>query len=390
MGAILRKTWWSHRVVASRGGRMPGTTVTVAWRGRPVDAFVPVALSGLPEPSRAALRAAALAEGALSAVEDRLAHGLEVPARLLLRAEGVASSRIEALHAPVGQVAVADVDDAVGGAAGWVADNLRAIDAALAHTGPLRADDLWQWHRLLMQHGDLEDDLVGRWRDRLGWIGGLSPHRAAHVAAPEDAIDGLMRDLVDHCNRDDHDPVTQAALVHAQFETIHPFADGNGRLGRLLIGWIFHRRLGITVPPPLSLTFARDIGGYLAGLTRFRQEGPDPWIRWFAGAVEHTARTTDQLLTAATAVIAAWPERVADIRRDAAAHTVLPLLPAHPALDVVTTASLTGVSESAARAALEQLTARGILRVEPATTTSGPGRPRRWWVAGELLDALAG
>ena len=121
---------------------------------------------------------------------------LEVAARLLLRAEGVASSRIEAIDAPAELVAVADVDPSVVGQGAEVSDNLRAIDVALAHEGPLRCEDLWQWHRILMTSADLDDNIKGAWRDRLGWVGGPTPHRAMHVATSEDRIDTLMRDRV--------------------------------------------------------------------------------------------------------------------------------------------------------------------------------------------------
>ena len=368
---------------------MFGSTIEVEWRGRPVGAFVPVSLADLEPPSTAAIRGAALAEGALTAVDDRLHSGLEVPARLLLRAEGVASSRIEEIHAPAAEIAVADADSAVGGSAGWIAGNLRAIDAALAHTGDLTADDLMAWHRLLMAHSELDASLIGAWRDRLGWIGGASPHRAAYVPPPPELIGGAMDDLVAFLRRTDLDPVTQAAIAHAQFETIHPFADGNGRIGRILIGWVLRRRLDLLVPPPVSGTFLRDRGGYLSGLTLYREQGPEPWLRWFAGAVERTARSTETILTAILEVSASWPDRLSNVRADAAAHKLLPHLTTHPALDVATAAALADVTEQAARAALNELTARGILRDGTPTDHPRPGRPRRWWVAGELLDLLA-
>jgi Fic family protein len=88
-----------------------------------------------------------------------------------------------------------------------------------------------------------------------------------------------MGDLVGYANSPVHDPVTAAALVHAQFEAIHPFADGNGRIGLLLIGWMLHRRHALVVPPPVSVAFLRDLGGYLSGLTQYRTVGPDEWVR---------------------------------------------------------------------------------------------------------------
>ncbi len=314
---------------------------------------------------------------------------LEVAARLLLRVEGVASSRIEAIDAPVELVAVADLDRSAVGPAAEVADNLRALDAALGHTGRLRVEDLWGWHRVLMRSSDLDERLVGAWRDRLGWVGGPTPHRAAHVATPEDRIDPLMGDLVAYADDPHHDAVTAAALVHAQFETIHPFADGNGRVGRLLIGWMLHRHLGLAVPPPVSTAFLGDVGGYLSGLTLYRTVGPDPWVRWFAPTLERAAVSAIETLAAITDLAASWPSRLHGIRSDAAAHRLVGHLLVHPALDAATASALVGVSLPAARGALSVLAERGVLREADLPGTGGPGRPRRWWVAGELLDPCA-
>jgi len=368
---------------------MSGTTVEVDWRGRLVDAYVPERLVAGGQLAMATVRATARAEGSLAGMGDRLG-GLEVPARLLLRAEGIASSRIEGVDAPLDAVAVASADDMVGGDAGWVADNLRAVDAALAHRGRLRAADIKQWHRLLMVHSDLEPIHIGAWRDRIGWVGGPSPLHAVHVASPPQMLDALMRDLITYANSAADDPVTQAALVHAQFETIHPFADGNGRIGRILIGWVLCRRLQLAVAPPVSIAFARDIGGYLSTLTLYRQTGPDPWVRWFAEAVDDCASRVAWTLSAIAELEASWPQRLVGVRRDATARKLLPHLVAHPALDVATAATLVGASEQAARVALIELVDRGVLReVVTAVRTERPGRPRRWWVAGELLDLLS-
>ena len=368
---------------------MPHEVVTVGWEGRPVDAFVPGPLSEVGELGAPARLDAARAEGVLSATAARHDPRLEVAARLLLRAEGVASSRIEAINAPTDAVAVANVDPYVAGPAAEVADNLRALDAVLAHEGPLTREVLWAWHSILMTSADLDDDLKGAWRDRLGWVGGPTPGRAAYVATPEDRIDELMVDLVDYANEPAHDPVTAAGLLHAQFETIHPFADGNGRIGRLLIGWTLHRHIGLAVPPPVSVAFLRDVGGYLSGLTLFRTVGPDDWIRWFASTVEHAAMSATATLAVVGELVALWPARLENLRSDAAARRLVDQVLTHPALDVDTAANLLGVSRPTARAALEALAERGVLRPANLPTTGEPGRPRSWWVAGELLDLLA-
>jgi hypothetical protein len=362
--------------------------VSVEWEGRAVEAFVPAPLAETPELGGRAQRDAARAEGILSASAAHHDPRLEVAARLLLRAEGVASSRIEAISAPAELVAVADVDPSVGGPPAWVADNLRAVDAALAHDGDLTFEDVWTWHRILMSSAEIADEHRGAWRDRLGWVGGPTPHRAAHVATPPDLIDHLMHDLVAYANGSDHDAITTAALVHAQFETIHPFADGNGRIGRILIGWTLRKRLGLAVPPPVSVAFLRDVGGYLSGLTLYRTVGPDEWVRWFAGTIEHAAASAATTLAAVRALVESWPARLDGLRSDAAAHRLVEHVVTHPALDVATAAGLLDVSAPTATAALEALAARGVLRPAELERTRGPGRPRRWWVAGELLDLL--
>jgi len=367
---------------------MPHEVITVAWEGRPVEALVPAPLREIGPLGADAQREAARAEGVLTAGLPAHDSRLEVAARLLLRAEGVASSRIEAINAPAELVAVADVDPSVSGPATEVADNLRALDVALAHEGSLTVELLWQWHRILMISADLDDGLKGAWRDRLSWVGGPTPQRAAYVAAPHDCIDALMRDLVEFANTPRHDPVTAAALVHAQFESIHPFADGNGRIGRILIAWMLHRHLGVAVPPPVSVAFLRDVGGYLAGLMRYRTEGPDAWVGWFANTIEQAARSATTTLAAVSALVDSWPERLVGVRADAAARALVGHVVTHPALDVATAVELLGVSAPTARAALETLADRGILRPAAVPGRGTPGRPRTWWVAGELLDLL--
>jgi len=368
---------------------MPHQVVTVEWEGRPVGAFVPAPLAEVGQLGSSARLDAARAEGVLCATAIRHDPRLEVAARLLLRVEGVASSRIEAINAPADVVAVAHVDPSVAGLAAEVADNLRALDAVLAHEGPLTRQDLWRWHRILMTSADLGDDLKGAWRDRLGWVGGPTPHRAAHVATPDDRIDALMVDLVDYANKPAHDPVTTAGLLHAQFETIHPFADGNGRIGRLLISWTLHRYVGLAVPPPASAAFLRDVGGYLSALTLYRSVGLDDWIRWFANTVAHAATSATVTLAAVGELVASWPARLEGLRSDAAARRLIDHVITHPALDVDTAVGLLDVSRPAARTALEALAERGVLRPAALPRTGAPGRPRRWWVAGELLDLLA-
>lgn len=222
-----------------------GVEVPILWRGRRAKAFVPARLSErdlsmAPDTvARAARAEAAVEHGAETMPEDYAAL-----ARLLLRAEGVASSFIEGVTAPAVDIVLAEYDDhAQPSAAAWVAGNLAAVAEAIdeAHTGPLTVEQLCCWHRTLMTGSPTPAPHVGGVRTEQGWIGGTSPLDAHLVTPPPDEVPGLLDDLVTYANRDDIDPVSQAAIAHAQF------ADGNGRVGGVMIAWILVRR--VALPP---------------------------------------------------------------------------------------------------------------------------------------------
>jgi Fic family protein len=367
---------------------MSGHEQKIEWRGRKVNAWVPDPLAErdltLTEPTaRRTERAAAAARRG----SDALPEDWGALARLLLRAEGVASSYVEGVQAPLAQVAAAELDPSVGESAAWIADNAAATQAAIdeARKAPLSAKLLHRWHRRLMEGAShLPEHQIGAWRKEPGWIGGTSPLDAAAVVPPPELIADLMEDLIAFANRKDIDPVTQAAVAHAQFELIHPYADGNGRVGRILIAWVLTRRLNLTTPPPVSVRIATDRGGYLSGLALFRLGQVDPWVAWFAEIVEGSGDAATNLVQAVATLTARWEERIVGVRADAVAHRVMTLLPAHPVIGGEIVAGELGVSERAARAALDTLEAHGILeQFTPANRT--PGRPRRWWVASELL-----
>lgn len=370
---------------------MTGREVPVTWNGRTVRAWVPDPLEGRALPlSEATVRrteqAAALARRGSAALPPTW----EALARLLLRSEGVASSYIEDVTAPLADVAAAELDPTVGQAASWVADNLAAVRDAIddARRGPLDVSALHRWHRRLMAGtGHLPAHLVGAPRDLQGWIGGTSPLDAALVTVPPEHIAALLDDLVRFANRTGLDAVTQVAVAHAQFEVIHPYADGNGRVGRALVGWVLTRRLELLSPPPISVRIAADPGGYLSGLALYRLGQLDPWVRWFADVVGTAGETAITLVQDVTDLQDRWRARLAGLRADAAAPRVLEVLPQHPVLTATTVAAALGVSERAARSALEALASHGIVEpYEPAHR--GRGRPRRWWVARELLDLV--
>lgn len=373
-----------------------GTDVTVVWRGRRIKAFVPTTLAERSlelDAATAARTATAIAsvEHSAAALPDEY----QALARLLLRSEGVASSYIEGVRAAVVEVVLAE---RAGGAttAGWIAANLAATTTAVACADRrLSLTRLCDWHRTLMAGSPTPGRYVGRLRAEQGWIGGTSPRDAHLVTPPPDRLRPLVADLVRYANRTDVDAVAQAAIVHAQFEVIHPFADGNGRVGRVLVAWLLTRRLQLLTPPPVSAAIASDVGGYAAGLTQFRLGAHGPWIRWFADAVVTASRSQEALVGEVTRLRARWRTTLEQyggdraLRRDASAWAILDLLPRHLVLTARAVAAELGQTPKAALDGLRTLTSAGVLTEHGTEPSTGPGRPAALFVSTELL-ALAG
>ncbi len=273
----------------------------------------------------------------------------------------------------------------MGGNAGWMADNLVVIDWALdTALAPLTIAKLHHWHRRLMRHAPA---MGGTFRTALGWVGGTTPLDAAYIPPPPSEIPRLIEDMIAFANSTppNLDPLSHAAVIHAQFEAIHPYGDGNGRLGRVLISRTLRRR-GITLRStvPISMAIARDPGGYLSGLRLFEQGQLDPWIRWFAGVAETAATATNRIIDQAATLMARWEQAIAGLRADHSARALLTHLPAHPILSAGEVATLLGVSERTARTALTTLADHQIL--SPADfPTPAPGRNRHWFTAPDLL-----
>jgi Fic family protein len=275
-----------------------------------------------------------------------------------------------------------------------VAANLAAVSEAIeeAHAGPLTVESLRRWHRTLMTRSPTPTQHVGVLRTEQGWIGGTSLLDAHLVTRSPEEVPPLVDDLVEFVNRDDVDPVSQAAIAHAQFEVIHPFADGNGRVGRVLVAWILVRRLSLVVPPPVSARIAADVGGYGSGLVLFRMGDLDAWVRWFADAVSGAGRAQRELIASVERLRREWHERLSApregsrrVRSDAAAWRTLDLLPRHLVLTGPVVASELAVPLKTANAALRDLVDAGIL-VEQGTVQRGArGRPSRLYASAELL-----
>jgi len=338
---------------------------------------------------------AARAQAAVEHGAETMPDDYAALARLLLRAEGVASSFIEGVTAPVVDIVLAEAGDETGpAAAAWVAANLAAVTEAVeeAHQGPLTVESLCRWQGTLMTGSPTPARHVGVVRTEQGWIGGTSPLDADLVTPPPLEVPGLLDDLVVYVNRDDVDPVSQAAVAHAQFEIIHPFADGNGRVGRVLMAWVLVRRLALVTPPPVSTRIAADVGGYGSGLVLFRMGDHNSWVRWFADAVSGAGRAQQELVAAVGQLRRAWEERLASrrpgarrLRSNAAAWRALDLLPRNLVLTGPTVAAELAIPLKSANAALRDLVDAGVLVEHGTVQPTGRGRPSRLYTSSELL-----
>lgn len=211
---------------------------------------------------------------ALRGLEREHGGHLAALGQLLARTEAVASSRIEDEHADLDDYARAVVGHRANGSATLMVAATTALrrlqDDATA--GTVSADSLLRAHRDLLRDDPLDGRDAGRWRTVQNWIGGgRSPRLATYVPPPPDVVPAAMDDLLAFVARDDVHPVAQAAIAHAQFESIHPFTDGNGRIGRALIGAVFRRRgLTTSVTPPVATVLVADRARYFAHLERYR------------------------------------------------------------------------------------------------------------------------
>ena len=355
------------------------------------QAFVPDRLFGWDRPlaSRAA-EAVAVATAAVSDLQAAGAgHDLETLAAPLLRSEALGSSFIEGLRASNKRLALAAYEPlAADGTARAVLGNVRAMERAVeigTARRPFGLDDLLDFHRTLLR-GTSEERYAGVLRDDQNWIGGrgLSPVDATFVPPPEDRVRALLEDLVGFINLDDQPVIAQAAIAHGQFETIHPFGDGNGRAGRCLIHVIFRRRgLTPTFVPPVSVVLATNARRYVAGLVDFREGRIDDWIGVFADATATAAHAATRLWVQIDALLADLIERAGSPRGDSVARKIILGLPAQPVVNADTAARRHDVTQTAARGALNRLQETGVL----VPTRIGRRRDREW-ISDELFQLL--
>ncbi|MHB8244358.1 MAG: Fic family protein [Acidimicrobiales bacterium] len=326
----------------------------------------------------------------------------ETLARILLRAEAVASSRIEGLDIGARRLLHAEVARGLNKSPSDVSatEVLANIDAMIYGIESIGLGDqiteglLLEVHRRLLVGTRLEVH-GGHYREVQNWIGGSSynPCSAAFVPPPPENVPELMADLCGFANDDGLPAVAQAAIAHAQFETIHPFVDGNGRTGRVLIHLILRRRgVALRVLPPVSLVLATWSEDYVTALNGVRYRGPSTsrdahagmnrWIAQFSIACSRAVADADEFEGKARDIQDAWRERIGSLRKHSAADLLLSTLVGAPVVTVNSAAALIGRTYPAANNAISQLVQAGVLR------QVNIGRRNRAYEAPEIIAAF--
>ncbi len=387
---------------------MPGKLLPKTWEFNPVldapaqyrracryEAFVPTELKHLDVTLTSSLAGVVSeAEQSIRDLNSVPANDLRAMARLLLRSESMASSKIEGMQLDARSLAKAETRIDTGGK---VSDTAREvignIDAMTLAIETAVSDDRFDHQHVLEIHRKLMERstnprFAGQYREEQNWIGGndYNPCGADFVPPPPEEIQRLLADLCVAIDDDLMPPVVQAALVHAQFETVHPFHDGNGRTGRALIHVVLRRRrIAAHYVPPISVVLAAAKDRYIAGLTSFRGDDVQAWIEYFASATLRSARLATRYVQAVRSLGDRWREQLRESsnpRSDAAAWRLIDALPGHPTITAAVAMEATDRSRPQVHAAIEGLVKAGVLK-----PLSDKRRNMAWEAIG-LLDLL--
>lgn len=335
------------------------------------------------------------AEKAISDLNRDAVPELMPLARLLLRTESIASSKVEGMQVDARALIRAEANQETGRSIGTnaaeILGNIDAMQLAIERASSLEGiqlEDLIDIHEALLRRAP-DSQIAGRLRGSQNWIGGndYNPCGADFVPPPPEEVRRLLEDLCRFCNEDTLPVLVQAAIAHAQFETIHPFDDGNGRTARALIHVILRRRgLAPAFVPPISVILAREKERYISGLTLFREDRIPEWLEIFANAASRSAGQAIKYKTQAAELQERWRQKLrarSNPRADAAAWAIIAVLPAYPVVTVPVAVTATKRTKPAVTNAVVELEEAGVLR-----RLSESPRNRAWEAEG-LPDLIA-
>jgi Fic family protein len=356
----------------SRLGRYERTAVA----GEHVKAFVPPPLPPVPpvvlEPLQALLDSANQALGRLDGVASILP---DTPLFLYMyvRKEALLSSQIEGTQSSLSDLLLFEAEEAPGvplddvqEVSSYVAAMSHGLDR-LKEGLPLSLRLIREIHGRLLATGRGENMQPGEFRSSQNWIGGTRPGNALFVPPPPNFVMGCMGDLEKFLHSDsDHLPLlVRAGLAHVQFETIHPFLDGNGRLGRLLITFMLCER-GVLREPLLylSLYFKQHRQMYYDLLQEVREKGSwETWLEFFLTGVVETSNQAADTARRILTLFEADRRKIESLGRPASsALRVHQIMQTSPLVSIPTATARLGLSVPTVTKSLEHLVALGIVR----------------------------
>ncbi|MYA59335.1 MAG: Fic family protein [Chloroflexi bacterium] len=356
-----------------------GRYQSMARVGEQFQAFVPVPLP--PDPPLAldgtlqqALERALLALGRLDSISTML-PAPELFIYSYVRKEAVLSSQIEGTQSSLSDLLLYELEQAPGVPRNdldvvEVSNYVAALDHGIARLRgdfPLSNRLIREIHGVLLANGRGSEKSPGEFRRSQNWIGGTRPGNARFVPPPHPAVPDCMAALERflHADHDGLPLLVRAGLAHVQFETIHPFLDGNGRVGRLLITFLLCHGGALREPLLyLSLYFKQNRTTYYDLLDRVRHEGD--WEAWLGFFLEGVRQVATEAVVAAERLEAMFQKDRAMIeaagRRAGSALRVHEAIKARPVLSVSSAADATGLSFPAVSSAMNLLVELEIVR----------------------------
>lgn len=337
-----------------------------------------------PTPSRGVTEAAEQAAAAIRSFDADSGVDVAPFAAVLLRSESASSSQIENITSGARQIALAEINEETRSNAALVVSNTDAMRAALMLADGITPESILSMHHALLRSSAPE--IAGRWRDAAVWVGGngYSPHGASFVAPSAERVRPAIADLVRFAGRNDLPALTQAAVAHAQFETIHPFPDGNGRTGRALVHSMLRRRaVTRAVTVPVSAGLLTDTDRYFDALTAYRGGDVDPIVETLAEAAIASVANGQLLVADLRTLRQRWTDSIT-ARSDSAVWKIVDLLLRQPVISTAVVMETVGINHTNASRAIDRLLTAGIL-----SEVSGRRRSQLWQST-EVIQALDG
>jgi Fic family protein len=348
-------------------------------------------------PSKIAMRKFSLDSDLVSRSESAIsavfaldnAHGQTLKSldRLLVRAESIASSKIENLHATSEEYARAlygnnSNSSAVAMVAGT--NTLIALIASVGSGKTITESAIKIAHRTLMKDVSREQESAGEYRRVQNWIDGSnhSPLDAIFVPPPPENIESLMKDLLAFANREDVPVLAQAAITHAQFETIHPFTDGNGRIGRALVNAILRRRRVTTrVVVPIASFLVANRKVYFDDLNKYRDGHIESLLTRFASAANIASVEAGRMVTTLSELPPTWRKKLGTVRSGGSTSQLLEVLISNPVFSAEELVGVIGKNPTSIYNAISRLHGVAIL-----TPLSDRKRNQIWGVTDVLHE----